>query len=228
METCSVLGCEALATHKAAVLCERHYTRVRRYGDAQINKRPELEMSLEERFWSKVDKNGPIPAHRPELGPCWLWTARISTGGYGAFQIGKRPISAHVAAWELVHGPIPTGVERDHLCRVRRCVRPDHLEPVTHQENVLRGEGIAARQAQRTHCPKGHPYDAENTRIYRGRRFCRACAATRYVKTGKPPLKTHCPRGHEYTPENTYVRGSARSCRLCGREATRRWQERQG
>jgi hypothetical protein len=91
------------------------------------------------RFWAKVDKVGPVPEHRPDLGPCWLWTASLDGQGYGRFSDGKRR-GAHVVAWEAECGPVPDGLELDHLCRVRRCVRVSHLEPVTGGENVRRGE----------------------------------------------------------------------------------------
>lgn len=70
---------------------------------------------------------------------CWLWTGQLNNTGYGLFwyQTGKR--GAHVVLWELLRGLVPDGLELDHLCRVRRCVNPDHLEPVTHSENLLRG-----------------------------------------------------------------------------------------
>lgn len=79
---------------------------------------------------------------RPDLGPCWLWTARMNRNGYGrACLNGKEPV-AHRAVYECLVGPIPEGLILDHLCRRRNCVAPLHLEPVTHQENTLRGEAI--------------------------------------------------------------------------------------
>lgn len=124
-----------------------------------------------ERFWSKVDKDGPVgPLNR---GPCWLWTAS-TIKGYGAFRLENQTVYAHRIAWEAVHGPIPAGVEIDHLCSVPRCVNPDHLELVTHAENVRRGRG-GDHQAAKTHCPKGHPYEGDNVRTYEGRRRCLTC-----------------------------------------------------
>lgn len=103
---------------------------------------------------------------------CWLWTGARSSNGYGAVSIGGRVVGAHRAVYELLAGPIPAGLQLDHLCRVRRCVNPAHLEPVTARENQLRGvHGL------KTHCPAGHPYDEENTYIHPGRgvRDCRLC-----------------------------------------------------
>lgn len=131
-----------------------------------------------DRFWSKVDKNGPVPAHRPELGRCWLWIAG-TTKGYGRFWLNGRPRGAHQVAWEMKHGPIPDGLEPDHLCRVRHCVNDAHLEPVTRAENTRRGGSgavAAARQLAKTHCPQGHPYSGDNLYVTTsGYRKCRTC-----------------------------------------------------
>lgn len=85
-------------------------------------------------------------------------------------------VGAHRVVYEELVGPIPDGLMLDHLCRVRHCVNPEHLEPVTNRENVLRGEGHSAKAARATHCLKGHPYAGENLRILsNGWRRCRAC-----------------------------------------------------
>lgn len=137
------------------------------------------------RFCQKVDKNGPVPPHRPELGPCWLWTASLNNHGYGRFRFGSRrdgssrEISAHVWAYVDAAGPVPPGLELDHLCRVTRCVRPSHLEPVTHRENTLRSESPSAQSARKTHCPQGHAYTGDNLHIRpNGSRRCRICVDT--------------------------------------------------
>lgn len=118
------------------------------------------------RFWAKVDKTD----------TCWLWRAAAKSEGYGSFRVGQRATPAHRWAYEQARGPIPPGLDLDHLCRVPRCVNPDHLEPVTRQINILRGQGFAARNAVVTHCPRGHAYDEANTYIRpKGNRMCRAC-----------------------------------------------------
>lgn len=109
----------------------------------------------------RVDGNG-----------CWIWTASRNSKGYGLASVGGGAIAlAHRIAYELLVGPIQEGLQIDHLCRVRECVNPSHLEPVTAAENVRRS------RAHITHCPKGHEYTPENTiRNHGTRRNCRTCA----------------------------------------------------
>lgn len=134
---------------------------------------------MEERFWSKVDKDGPVPAHRPDLGPCWLWAASLNHYGYGQFSLSGRPQAAHRISYEMLVSAIPAGLELDHLCRDHACVNPSHLEPVTHAENMRRGRS-GAHQLAKTHCPHGHPYQGENLCVdRRGFRQCRACNQAR-------------------------------------------------
>jgi len=103
----------------------------------------------------------------------WYWTLSLNHQGYGRCFLANTGNSdfAHRIAYELEHGPIPDGLEIDHLCRIRSCVNPTHLEPVTHRENLMRGE-----RQQVEACPKGHPYSGENL-AYRkdGWRRCRTC-----------------------------------------------------
>jgi len=120
------------------------------------------------RFWSKVKTGNP--------DDCWLWTAKIEQNGYGRFWVNGHSVFAHRFAYELTHGPIPRGLTVDHLCRNRACENPAHMELVPLRTNVLRGVGITAQLARKTHCPHGHPYDLLNTYINRrGARICREC-----------------------------------------------------
>ncbi len=77
--------------------------------------------------------------------------------------------------YEWFTGPIPAGMEIDHLCRNRACAAPAHLEAVTHHENLLRDETLTAANAAKTHCKRGHLFDEANTMVYRGSRFCLTC-----------------------------------------------------
>lgn len=131
-----------------------------------------------DRFWSAVSKTSQTPAYRPDLSPCWLWTKHINASGYGVFSKRGRLELAHRTAYGLVVGDVPPGLQLDHLCRVRHCVNPDHLEPVTNAENVKRGVSPFAEKARQTHCKRGHVFDESNT--YRSpdrphTRRCRTC-----------------------------------------------------
>jgi len=122
---------------------------------------------LPERFTDKV-----------RLAPsgCWEWIASLIGGGYGQYKVEGRPVYAHRFAYEALVGPIPDGLELDHLCRNRACVNPDHLEAVSHRTNTLRGVSLPAQRAAKTHCPAGHPYAGTNLALSRrGERLCRAC-----------------------------------------------------
>lgn len=124
-----------------------------------------------ERFWSKVDRSTP---------GCWQWLASTNPQGYGMFWLASagRPVGAHRVAYELTVGPVPEGMEIDHLCRNRACVNPAHMEPVRHAENVRRGAG-GTNNRGKDRCPSGHPYTPENVYAYRGSRICRTCRRDR-------------------------------------------------
>jgi hypothetical protein len=137
-----------------------------------------MDRTPEDRFWANVEKNGPDGFHSQtgaNLGPCWLWTAGRNGDGYGHLRVAGPHVKAHRFSYELLVDAIPDELQLDHLCRVRHCVNPDHLELVTSRENTLRGLTLAAWCAAKTHCPAGHAYSPENTRLYRGARRCRTC-----------------------------------------------------
>lgn len=172
------------------------------------------------RFWAKVNKDGPIPENRPELGSCWLWTASLDPHGYGQFWSGKRLMRAHRWAYINANGEPPPGTEQDHLCRVPACVRPSHQEPVPHRVNNLRGISPTAGNARKEECPKGHTYSFNRD----GTRRCDECRLEwqRGRGHGPTPPKTHCNHGHEMTPQNTKIYQNARRCWICWRESRRR------
>lgn len=183
-------------------------------------------------FWKKVEKS--------EYG-CWLWRGLVMPDGYGQVQMkGARARVAHRVAYEEIKGAIPEGLVLDHLCRVRHCVNPAHLEPVTLAENTARGIGITVKNSLKRFCKRGHPFTEENTYRKGSHRGCKACRmASERAKYGERrkanplpkvwrynSLKTHCKNGHEFNEENThnyvYQGRTHRCCRVCAREKMRR------
>lgn len=118
--------------------------------------------------------------HIVDTGGCWLWTGALQPDGYPRLKVNGQSISAHRWAYEYFWGPVPEGMQVDHLCQVRHCVHPLHLEAVTPRVNTLRSNAITAQQARQTHCSRGHPFDEENTVFdKRGHRSCRQCRGLR-------------------------------------------------
>ena len=128
---------------------------------------------------------------------CWLWKGDARRG-YGRIQVsgrGSPRVAVHRVVYKWLVGPIPDGLTLDHLCRVRACVNPGHLEPVTNRENILRGTSPVAAHARATHCIRGHPFDEANTYRHPGgqRRACRICERERQrqrrrSRPSQPPL----------------------------------------
>lgn len=111
---------------------------------------------LEERFWEKVNKNGPIPKHCPELGPCWVWTGCLNSDGYGNIKVRGLADGAHVVGFVLQGGERQPGMSVRHRCDNRACVRDAHLVSGTHTDNMkdmmLRGRAASgARNGRHTH-----------------------------------------------------------------------------
>ena len=134
-----------------------------------------MRASIHDRFWAKVE--GRL------ADDCWVWRAGRTPKGYGKFYIGHVAVYAHRVVYESAFGRIPDGFEIDHLCRNPSCVNPAHLEAVTRRVNALRGFSPPAMNARKTHCPRGHAYTTENTKVERrvecpdgnGSRKCLVC-----------------------------------------------------
>lgn len=152
---------------------------------------------------------------------CWIYGGYLNDAGYGMIGIpGGKVVRAHRVAYEELVAAISGGLELDHLCRNRACWNPWHTEPVTHAENIRRGHG-GLHHARKTHCPQGHPYDAENTYQPPGKthRNCLACYRKHQAKRwGKTQVAINkkaglCYRGHSL--EDADVSGGVRRCRTC-------------
>jgi hypothetical protein len=171
-ESCYIEGCTDPVFVKSRGWCKKHYTRWHRTGDPLDAKYDRVNGTPEQRWLAKANVG--------KRFECWIWTGGLDKKGYGQFDTTTdgehRNHRAHLWGFEHFVRPLEPGEELDHLCRVHACVNyEEHLDPVTHAENVARGES-GVRNASKTHCPRGHPYDEENTRITkRGSRECREC-----------------------------------------------------
>lgn len=185
---CSVDSCERPIWAKG--WCSGHLSRWYKGGDVRADvpliqrRRLPRGTSAVDRAEFFTDRNGPTMSGMDT--PCWLWTSGHYPAGYGAFWLEGRTVLVHRWWYEQLIGPIPEGLELDHLCINRGCCNPAHLEPVTHAENLLRSPTAPATiNARKTHCIHGHAYDEANTRITsKGQRQCRACRRRRYRLTG--------------------------------------------
>lgn len=156
---CEVPGCGR--GHSGHGLCRLHLNRLRRRGTLSL-------LNTEDRFWEKVDKTG----------DCWLWKASLFHTGYGHFHVKRRGVMAHRYSYEIAFGSIPEGYEVDHLCRVRACVNPHHLEAVPGHVNRARSTHPGVSAWTTDVCVNGHDL-LDPTNVYRrpSRPTCRTCRA---------------------------------------------------
>lgn len=205
--------------------------------------RTSFERRVFPRLILRPPPTGHDPLGRPLVGPCLIWTGKTSRG-YGSVWDPDRgatggDVRVHRLLYEMFVGPIR--YQLDHLCRVKNCASPAHVEDVTGSENLLRRPPRTTPPKRRTkspRCIRGHEYSDQNTRLERQRngdfaRKCRTCdrdraREARHARNGGPPRpKTHCPHGHPYDDGNTYISPTGgRFCRTCGRRATRIYRDR--
>lgn len=150
-------------------------------------------LNIESRFWTKV-------APLETISGCWNWMGAKDQKGYGQIRDESgRTVRAYRWAYEHLVDAIPDGLQIDHLCRNRGCVNPAHLEPVTARVNILRGNGLTAQEARRTHCPRGHPYSGDNLHMRpNGSRRCRACHRLEQRRYASVKALTETQAGGQY------------------------------
>lgn len=129
---------------------------------------------------SFAERFGDLISPEPNTG-CWLWLGSLTCYGYGRLYEKGKTKFAHRMSYEQFRGSIPPNLHIDHLCRVRCCVNPYHLEPVSLAENIRRGE-TGKWQKAITHCPYGHEYTPANTIVRDLSRVCRRCYNARQAK----------------------------------------------
>lgn len=174
-DECSVAVCQRAPYARG--LCHTHYQYLRTTG-RQPTHRILRDIPFEERFWARTT---------PSENGCILWTGSTSSEGrYGSCYWEAKVRPAHVVAYLAFVGEYDQSLDLDHLCRTTLCVNPLHLEPVTHRENILRGESLHAANARKTHCIHGHPFDEPNTIVKaNGHRECRTCRDERNRRNRK-------------------------------------------
>jgi len=192
MKSCAVATCEYRGRYLKRGWCPKHYVRWRKHGDPLKTLRRENGSSP----YSALLFHG-----YERVGECFLYKGKLDRQGYGHVGVNSKPVGAHRISYETWHGPIPEDFHIDHICHNddahaglcdggptcshRRCINPAHLEAVSAQSNGARSphsgkghppRGMGAVHTLKTHCPRGHMYDDENTRIHHGSRECKTCA----------------------------------------------------
>jgi hypothetical protein len=183
-----------------------------------------------QRFWVRVDKNGPFALIKGKRSRCWLWTGAKNKAGYGVFNIRPRrsgdsgSMQAHHWSYAQVFGSIPEGFESDHLCCNPSCVRPGHIEVVSHVENLKR-----RRLGPRTHCKQGHEFTERNTYRHPVTRksYCRVCSLAASHASKRRRWQEVMQRASDYRKRKMATQEGLEVIRRRGREYAARWREKQ-
>ena len=188
-----------------------------------------------------------VPGYVVLANGCHVWIG-TTRNGYGLARDPRdgRFRAAHIIRYAMEVGPVPNGLVLDHFaCDNTFCCNPLHVRPVTHRENTLRGDSVAALAASKTHCPNGHPYSGDNLvpgMLAKGGRACRICKrgwdhAQRIRKAARmgrealiaPANREYCPRGHFLGGTNlsqAHLRRGSRACRICiNEEKARKYRD---
>lgn len=238
---CKEEGCENPA--KTREFCNKHY--LRWWQSTEKADRPDPgpphNESLEDRLMRQTER---------QPNGCIHWTGHVGKFGYGQVSVNGRNRGAHLVMYETFVGPVPDGLELDHVCHTedescaggnsclhRRCVNyaDNHLQPVTSRENKMRSRGFVAVNAKKQFCVNQHEYTPENTIQGKNRRSCKACEVTkqeryrereRAKRVPKGP-KTECRNGHPWNEQTVYTAPSGlKSCRKCTAESQKRYGQR--
>jgi hypothetical protein len=232
--------CQRETTRRVRDMClacyQRHLRALKKAGTYQ-SRHDSARLPVQDRILKKTT---------PGWGGCIIWTGTLSLDGYGIVRAhAGRLRVAHRVLYEVLIGSVPVGLELDHTCHTesldcpggkcihRRCVNPNHLEPVTPEENRLRGKNQIVANAFKTHCPHGHPYDEANTYwTTNGQRACKECRraqrrrwhAKSYVKRPRVQEdRTHCRNGHPQDESTVFFDSDGRRrCRECRKQSSRR------
>jgi hypothetical protein len=166
---CFGSGCHRVGSKSSRGFCVIHYYEARNAGEFV----PKYTIDPMERFFRKVEVQ--------EDTGCWYWRGSKNKAGYGSFLETDHRMTAHRWIYLRLAGDIPPNYQLDHLCGNTSCVNPGHVEPVTCQVNLLRGDTVSAANSRKTHCPKGHALSGDNLRMdwARNGRVCRRCIRCR-------------------------------------------------
>lgn len=170
-----------------------------RKGKGWVKGQPTRFIHNHHRVTARQDLLARVMARCVWDGQCCIWQGAKSKAGYGQIVVGRKVVYVHRAVYEYHHGPIPAGLELDHVadrgCCSRACCNEAHLEAVLPRENILRGSSPPAQNARRTHCPHGHPYSGDNVSVNsQGHRDCRACTtAQRRLSRARKKLSHRVP-----------------------------------